>query len=160
MKQISALLVCVFFTVLVVMGSMTSLHAVEPNEVLSDPKLEERARVLSKEFRCLVCQNQSIDDSDASLAKDLRVLIRDRLSKGDTNQQVIDFVVGRYGEFVLLKPAFKPHTYILWIGPFLILLVGITGVVLLIKRQKAVPKAQKPKPLSASEKARLKKILK
>lgn len=156
MKQVSAL----FVVLLLVLGSVPSLQAVEPDEVLSNPKLEERARLLSKEFRCLVCQNQSIDDSDASLAKDLRVLIRDRLSKGDSDQQVIDFVVGRYGEFVLLKPAFKPHTYILWFGPFLILIAGIFGVVLLIKRQKSAQKAPATKPLSASEKAKLKKILK
>ena len=91
--------------------------AVQPDEVLSDPALEVRARALSKELRCLVCQNQSIDDSAAPLARDLRVLVRERLTEGDSDQQVVDFVVDRYGEFVLLRPRFNWHTALLWLTP-------------------------------------------
>src|SRR3712207_8979634 len=98
--------------------------AVQPNEVLPDPALERRARDISAGLRCLVCQNQSIDDSDAPLAKDLRVLVRERLQSGDSDRQVRDFVVQRYGEFVLLKPAFGLHTALLWLGPLLVLSAG------------------------------------
>ena len=91
--------------------------AVEPDEVLSDPVLEVRARALSKELRCMVCQNQSIDDSEAPLARDLRILVRERLQAGDSDRQVIDFLVARYGEFVLLRPRFSSHTALLWLGP-------------------------------------------
>ena len=97
---------------------------VQPDEVLPDPTLEARARALSKELRCMVCQNQSIDDSDAPLARDLRVLVRERLQAGDSDQQVIDFLVARYGEFVLLKPRFSWHTALLWLAPPALLLVG------------------------------------
>ncbi|MEO1205719.1 MAG: cytochrome c-type biogenesis protein [Pseudomonadota bacterium] len=99
--------------------------AVQPDEVLKDQKLEQRARELSAELRCLVCQNQSIDDSDAPLARDLRLLVRERLQEGDTNTQVLDFVVERYGEFVLLKPPFAVHTLILWLGPLIVLIGAI-----------------------------------
>src|SRR5438309_148051 len=98
--------------------------AVQPDEVLSDAGLETRARALSRELRCMVCQNQSIDDSDAPLARDLRVLVRERLQAGDTDQQVIDFLTARYGEFVLLRPRFSWHTAVLWLGPAAMLLVG------------------------------------
>src|SRR6476469_8496496 len=98
--------------------------AVQPDEVLSDPKLESRARALSKELRCMVCQNQSIDDSDAPLARDLRLLVRERIAAGDSDSKVIDFLVARYGEFVLLKPRFNPHTLLLWLVPPLALLGG------------------------------------
>lgn len=100
-------------------------HAVKPDEVLSDPKLEQRARHLSAGLRCLVCQNQSIDDSDAPLAADLRRVVRERLQANDTDQQVIDFVVSRYGDFVLLKPPLKPSTLILWLSPLLVLAGGV-----------------------------------
>lgn len=99
-------------------------HAVQPDEILSDAKLEQRARDLSTGFRCLVCQNQSIDESDAPLAKDLRVLIREHLTKGDTDAQIKDFVVARYGEFVLLKPRLTASTATLWATPFLVILAG------------------------------------
>src|SRR5512145_251009 len=98
--------------------------AVQPDEVLSDPALEGRARHLSKELRCMVCQNQSIDDSDAPLARDLRILVRDRLKAGDNDSQVIDFLVARYGEFVLLKPRFQWHTAVLWMAPPVLLVLG------------------------------------
>jgi len=113
-----------------------SANAVNPDERLSDPQLEERARIISKELRCLVCQNQSIDDSDAALARDLRILVRERLSAGDSDTQVLDYVVGRYGEFVLLKPRLGLHTIILWSLPFILVLFGIlAGRALFQKRE-------------------------
>src|SRR4051795_8151046 len=105
--------------------------AVQPDEVLPDATLEARARALSKELRCMVCQNQSIDDSDAPLARDLRILVRDRLKAGDSDTQVIDFLVARYGEFVLLKPRFSLHTALLWLGPLAVLLIGAFGIFML-----------------------------
>jgi cytochrome c-type biogenesis protein CcmH len=100
-------------------------YAVQPDEVLPDTRLETRARSLSEGFRCLVCQNQSIDESEASLARDLRILIRERLTKGDSDQQITDFVVARYGDYVLLKPRLTAHTAILWATPFLIIIAGL-----------------------------------
>lgn len=102
--------------------------AVQPDEMLKDPSLEARARELSRELRCMVCQNQSIDDSEAPLARDLRLLVRERLTKGDTDQQVLDFLVARYGEFVLLKPPIEGRTIILWTLPPLALLAGAIGL--------------------------------
>ena len=99
-------------------------RAVQPDEMLRDPALETRARNLSRELRCMVCQNQSIDDSDAPLARDLRLLVRERIATGDSDSQVIDFLVARYGEFVLLKPRFTPHTLLLWLLPPLALIGG------------------------------------
>jgi cytochrome c-type biogenesis protein CcmH len=137
--------------------SLPVAYAVQPDEVLSDPALEARARELSAQMRCLVCQNQSIDDSDAPLAKDLRVLIRDRLVKGETNEQVVDYLVSRYGEFVLLKPRLNAQTVLLWAGPFAILLLGAT--VLFIRRRKGALVAVPEQALSDDEKTRLKDIL-
>ena len=111
--------------------------AVLPDEVLRDPALEARARDLSKELRCMVCQNQSIDDSDAPLARDLRLLVRERITKGDSNGQVIDYLVARYGEFVLLKPRFAWHTLVLWIAPFAILIFGGLGIAVMLRRRSA-----------------------
>ena len=108
-------------------------YAVQPDEILADPKLEQRARDLSTGFRCLVCQNQSIDESDAPLAKDLRILIREHLTKGDSDAEIRDFVVARYGEFVLLKPRFTVSTAILWATPFLII---IAGFMVILRRRK------------------------
>ncbi len=99
-------------------------YAVQPDEIMSDPAKEARARDLSRELRCMVCQNQSIDDSDAPLARDLRLLVRERIATGDSDSQVIDFLVARYGEFVLLKPRFTPHTLLLWLLPPLALIGG------------------------------------
>ncbi len=107
-----------------VMLSPFQAMAVEPDEILSDPKLEARAREVSVNLRCLVCQNQSIDDSNAALAKDLRVLVRERLTKGDTNEQVISYIVDRFGEYVLLKPRMALHTMVLWFGPLALLLLA------------------------------------
>ena len=134
-------------------------RAVEPDEILSDPKLEERARDISAELRCLVCQNQSIDDSDAPLAKDLRILVRERLAEGDSDGQVIDFVVARYGEFVLLNPRFAPHTYLLWLGPPLILLIAVIAMIGVYRRRDPASKEDQATALSAAEKRKLKKLL-
>lgn len=134
--------------------------AVNPDEVLKDPELESRARDISKGLRCLVCQNQSIDDSDASLAKDLRVLVRERLLEGDTNEEVVDYVVSRYGDFVLLKPPFNMATLALWVGPFLLITGGLVAIILFFRRRSgAVGTTATPAPLSAEEKRRLDEIL-
>jgi len=130
-------------------------HAVEPEEMLSDPKLEARARAISAGLRCLVCQNESIDDSNAALAHDIRVLVRERLLAGDSDQQIRDFLVARYGNFVLLKPPFEPGTYLLWLTPLLLLLGGGGGIYLNARRK--VPAA--PAELTAAEKARLAAIV-
>ncbi|MDK9697743.1 MAG: cytochrome c-type biogenesis protein CcmH [Siculibacillus sp.] len=132
--------------------------AVQPDEMLSDPKLEARARGLSGELRCLVCQNQSIDDSDAPLAKDLRLLVRDRIEKGDSDTQVLDYLVARYGEFVLLRPRFNAQTAILWTLPFAVLILGAAGIFVALRRRSARTGAVEA-PLTAEEKARLDEIL-
>ncbi|MEO0496332.1 MAG: cytochrome c-type biogenesis protein [Pseudomonadota bacterium] len=111
--------------VIAMMFAASPVWALNPDERLADPVLEERARVLSKELRCLVCQNQSIDDSDADLARDLRVVVRERLTEGDTNAQVLDYLVARYGEWVLLKPRLGLHTMLLWVLPGLLLVGAI-----------------------------------
>lgn len=129
-------------------------HAVTPGEVLSDPALEKRARTLSAELRCLVCQNQSIDDSNAELARDLRLLVRERLVAGDSDEDVINYVVSRYGEFVLLKPRFNANTLLLWGAPLAVFLIGAVAAVMTLRgRQKSVPAA-----LSAEEKAELERL--
>jgi len=127
--------------------------AVTPDEMLKDPALEARARHLSQELRCMVCQNQSIDDSEAPLAHDLRVLVRDRLTAGDSDRQVLDFLVARYGEFVLLKPRFEPRTLLLWGLPPLALIAGVVGLFVALRRRKSV--TTEPVPLSAAEQRRL-----
>jgi cytochrome c-type biogenesis protein CcmH len=131
--------------------------AVQPDEVLDDPALEGRARALSAGLRCLVCQNQSIDDSDAPLAKDLRVLVRERLKAGDSDEESIDFVVSRYGEFILLKPRLLPQTWALWFATPLVLLVALGVILFSYRRRKALAKS--PKPLTANEKRRLKRLV-
>lgn len=134
------------------------LRAVESKEMLADPTLEARARVLSKDLRCMVCQNQSIDDSEAPLAHDLRVLVRERLKAGDSDVQVIDFLVARYGEFVLLKPRLSWHTAALWGLPPAVLLIGIGMIVLVIRRRRTAPAAETAN-LTAAEEARLSDLL-
>jgi cytochrome c-type biogenesis protein CcmH len=129
--------------------------AVQPDEVLHDPTLEARARALSRELRCMVCQNQSIDDSDAPLARDLRLLVRERLQAGDSDAQVLDFLVVRYGEFVLLKPRASLHTALLWGAPFGVLLLG--GVVIFVTMRRR--RAQNLTMLDADEERRLDKLL-
>jgi cytochrome c-type biogenesis protein CcmH len=143
-------------------------YAVLPSEILADPVLEARARDISKGLRCLVCQNQSIDDSDAGLAKDLRVLVRDRLTVGDSNDQVVEFVVSRYGDFVLLRPPFMMSTLALWLGPVVIGGGGLLAVFLFFRRSRRVvttgkpgtaTAANRPAPLSDDEKRRLDALL-
>src|SRR5262249_7161449 len=135
--------------------------AVEPDEVLSDPALEVRARALSKELRCMVCQNQSIDDSEAPLARDLRILVRERLQAGDSDLRVIDFLVARYGEFVLLRPRFAWHTALLWFGPATLLIAGACGVLVLARRYRAnFPRTNGEQGgLTAAEATRVSEIL-
>jgi cytochrome c-type biogenesis protein CcmH len=113
---------------------LTLAHAVEPDEKLADPVLEARARSLTAQLRCVVCQNQTVDDSDAPLAKDLRVIVRERLVAGDSDQQVLDFIVARYGKFVLLKPPFEGDTIALWFGPIVLLLAGLALAFFYIRR--------------------------
>ena len=108
--------------------------AVMPDEVLNDPALEQRARIISQDVRCLICQNQSIDDSNAPLAKDLRLIVRERLKQGDSNEQVFQYLVARYGNFVLLKPPVEADTYLLWATPFVLLLTAL-GIAALYLRQ-------------------------
>lgn len=131
--------------------------AVEPDEILADPQLEERAREVGKGLRCLVCQNQSIDESDADLARDLRVIVRERLVAGDSNDEVVEYVVSRYGDFVLLKPPLKPYTWALWFGPLAILIAAILAAVAFYRGRRGQP--ERPAPLSAAEERRLKKLL-
>jgi cytochrome c-type biogenesis protein CcmH len=132
-----------------------SAGAVQPDEVLKDPRLEERARHISADLRCLVCQNQSIDDSDAPLAKDLRVLVRERLVAGETDAAVRDFVVQRYGEFVLLKPVFRLHTALLWLAPVLVLAAGAFGAFRALRRRRG----DAPAPLTPEERSALETVL-
>lgn len=131
--------------------------AVLPQEQLADPKLEARARHIGSELRCVVCQNQSIDDSDAALAGDLRVLLRERLMAGDTDQQVVDYMVARYGTFVLLKPPLDAQTAALWLGPFAALALGGIGVGLYLRQRKAAFSPASD-PLTAAEQERLNQL--
>ncbi|MBG1232442.1 cytochrome c-type biogenesis protein [Aestuariivirga litoralis] len=122
------------FLALTMMLAAVPAHAVMPDEMLKDPALEARARVIGQELRCLVCQNQSIDDSDATLARDLRVLVRERISAGDSDAKVLDFVVQRYGNYVLLKPPVQGNTLLLWFLPFGLMALGL-GLALIYLRQ-------------------------
>ncbi len=129
--------------------------AVQPDEILPDSKLEQRAREISTGIRCMVCQNENIDDSNAPLARDLRILVRDRLKKGDSDDQVRDYLVARYGDFVLLKPPFKPETLLLWITPVFVLLGA--GVFTVMRMRNG--RLAKPSALSAAERAELERIV-
>jgi cytochrome c-type biogenesis protein CcmH len=131
--------------------------AVQPDEILTDASLEARARALSRDLRCMVCQNQSIDDSDAPLARDLRVLVRERLTAGDSDPQVVNFLVARYGEFVLLKPRFEWHTAALWLTPAVALIAGAIAMVAAIRRRRAAPAAAPP--LTPDEERRLAEMI-
>jgi cytochrome c-type biogenesis protein CcmH len=124
--------------------------AVQPDEMMKDPALEARARALSSELRCLVCQNESIDDSEAPLARDIRILIRERIGKGESNDAVRDYLVSRYGDFILLKPPFKPETLILWLSPVLVLSLGVSAALFAHRRAPSATPA-----LTAEEEARL-----
>jgi len=130
--------------------SLTPALAVQPDEMMKDPALEARARTLSEELRCLVCQNQSIDDSDAPLARDIRVLIRQRIASGESNDAVRSYLVSRYGDFILLKPPFKPETVLLWLSPALVLGAGLAAALF---ARRGGPRSTPP--LSAEEEARL-----
>ena len=141
--------------------------AVNPDEVLSDPVMENRAREISRGLRCLVGQNQSIDDSDADLAKDLRIIVRERLTAGDSDAQVVDFVVSRYGDYVLLKPPFKLATLVLWLGPAAIAGGGLIAVLMFFRRRRTGESAvqpaavlTRPPPLSDEENRRIEELLK
>ena len=131
--------------------------AMQPDDVLADPALEARARVISEGLRCLVCQNQSIDDSEAPLAKDLRLLVRERIKAGDSDQEVVDFIVARYGEFVLLKPRFEPRTLLLWFATPAVFLLALLLIALAYRRRKIAP--EQPAPLNVNEQQRLKNLL-
>ena len=133
-------------------------RAVQPGEALGDPALEARAREIGKELRCLVCQNQSIDESDADLARDLRVLVRERLQAGDSDGQVVDYVVSRYGDFVLLRPPLKPTTYALWFGPALILSLAVIAMIFYY-RERARQGVNAAGPLSSADEERLARVL-
>jgi cytochrome c-type biogenesis protein CcmH len=150
------LLASFFFLLFLLLVSLP-LRAVEVNEMLADPALEARARTLSKELRCMVCQNQSIDDSEAPLAHDLRILVRERLKAGDSDAQVLDFLVARYGEFVLLRPRLAWHNAALWGLPPAILLLGIVTIVVVIRRRRQAP--AEAANLTAAEEARLSELL-
>ncbi|MDH3240366.1 MAG: cytochrome c-type biogenesis protein CcmH [Alphaproteobacteria bacterium] len=139
------------------MAPPSAALAVQPDEVLADAKLESRARNLSKHLRCLVCQNQSIDDSDAGLARDLRILVRERLKAGDTDEEVLAFLVARYGDFVLLKPPVKPTTWLLWFGPFAVFAVAGLGIWAASRRK--APAAAPAEPLDAAERQKLATLL-
>jgi cytochrome c-type biogenesis protein CcmH len=136
---------------------LSSAHAVQPDEIMSDPAKEARARDLSRELRCMVCQNQSIDDSEAPLARDLRLLVRERIAAGDSNSQVIDFLVARYGEFVLLRPRFERQTLLLWLVPPLVLVAG--GLTLWMQSRRRPKVGAGPAPLTVDEEARLRQLM-
>jgi cytochrome c-type biogenesis protein CcmH len=147
------------FMLLVALFAPSPLWAVEPDEMLSDPTLEARARALSKELRCMVCQNESIDDSGAPLAHDLRVLVRDRIKAGDSDRQVLDFLVARYGEFVLLRPRLSWHTVALWGLPPAVLLIGGVVILMDLRRRRTAQAEEEKANLSVAEEARLAELL-
>ncbi|MGR9169036.1 cytochrome c-type biogenesis protein [Rhizobium sp. KDH_Rht_773_N] len=142
--------------ILVVLFAPMSAFAVNPDEVLADPALEARARALSAELRCMVCQNQSIDDSNADLARDLRLLVRERITDGDTDEEVLDYIVSRYGEFVLLKPRVSLRTLLLWGAPVLLILAGGVSLIVFARRRAGKPTGSK---LTDEEQARLAELL-
>ena len=147
---------------LALLAAVQPALAVQPDEILADPALEARARVLSQELRCMVCQNQSIDDSDAPLARDLRLLVRERLTAGDSDRQVLDFLVQRYGDFVLLRPPFNWHTALLWLlGPLVLVGAGF-GLIRMMRRPASQPGGEDDAPaapLTESEARRLHDLL-
>lgn len=140
----------------IIFAALSEVHAVLPDEVLQDPALEARARDISSHLRCLVCQNESVDDSNAPLARDLRILVRERLKAGDSDRQVVDFLVARYGEFVLLKPRLNEETVLLWLAPLFIIVIAGGAIFWRVRRHKH----NKLMPLSEAEKKRLEQILK
>src|SRR5689334_720108 len=157
MRKLIAILAVLLLAVL----AAPAAHAVQPDEIMADPVKEARARELSRELRCMVCQNQSIDDSDAPLARDLRLLVRERIATGDSDSQVIDFLVARYGEFVLLKPRFTPHTLLLWLLPPLALIGGGLALWFYSRRRSNAGSTADPSllHLTEDEEARLQRLL-
>jgi cytochrome c-type biogenesis protein CcmH len=153
-------IVILAFAIAMMTGSPVA-YAVQPDEIMADPVKESRARDLSRELRCMVCQNQSIDDSEAPLARDLRLLVRERIAAGDSNAQVIDFLVARYGEFVLLKPRLNPHTWLLWLLPPLALAGGTFALWTHGRRRAKSTAAQDDSvlKLTADEEARLERLI-
>ena len=153
-------LIAILF-VLTVIFAASAARAVQPDEIMSDPVKESRARDLSRELRCMVCQNQSIDDSEAPLARDLRLLVRERIAAGDSDAQVIDFLVVRYGEFVLLKPRLKPHTLLLWLLPPLALAGGGLALWMHSRRRSrsAAAEDQSLVKLTSEEETRLQRLI-
>jgi cytochrome c-type biogenesis protein CcmH len=135
----------------------SAAHAVQPDEILPDPRLEARARTLSAELRCMVCQNQSIDDSDAPLARDIRLLVREKLKAGESDKAIIGFLVARYGNFILLKPPFNAETALLWLAPAAVLALGAIVAWLAWRRSTRFNRA--PPPLSPADRDRLEAIL-
>lgn len=145
-----------FFLFVALLLPTDGARAVQPDEILKNPVLESRARDLSRQLRCMVCQNQSIDDSDAPLARDLRLLVRERLTAGDSDAQVLDFLVARYGQFVLLSPRFSASTVLLWAAPFIVLLVGgLLAFIALRGRRAVVP----DRGLTPEEERRLEQLI-
>ena len=147
----------VFLVALALLGA-TPLHAVQVDEILPDAKLEARARAISHDLRCMVCQNQSIDDSEAPLARDLRLLVRERLKAGDSDAQVVDYLVARYGEFVLLNPRVSWHTAILWGAPLTILILGLFTIGFSVLRRSGGPALPEVAALSEGERLKLNAI--
>ncbi len=145
-------------TILLMMVLAVPVFAVQPDEMLHDPAMEERARDISADLRCLVCQNQSIDDSDAPLARDLRILVRERLLAGDTNQEAVAYIVDRYGDYVLLKPPFNVQTLLLWAAPLGALVIGTAIVVVFMRRRSSAPVAVS-EALTQEEQDRLKDLM-
>jgi cytochrome c-type biogenesis protein CcmH len=145
-----------FLLVLALMMAAAPAFAVNPDEMLTDPALEARARTLSAELRCMVCQNQSIDDSNADLAKDLRLLVRERITDGDSDEQVLNYIVSRYGEFVLLKPRFSLRTLLLWGAPVLLILAGGVSLIVFARKRAGKPTGSK---LTDEEQAKLAELL-
>ncbi|WGF88799.1 cytochrome c-type biogenesis protein [Marinivivus vitaminiproducens] len=136
-----------------------AMAATGADELLTDPAKEARAREITRELRCVVCPNQSIDDSDADIARDLRLLVREQVSAGRSNQEIMAYVVDRYGDYVLLDPPFRPGTWILWLGPFVVLALGGLGIVVFLRRSRDGADPMAPQPLSASEQQRLQDLL-
>jgi cytochrome c-type biogenesis protein CcmH len=153
--------ILLFVVAVLALAGTAPAWAVQPDEIMSNPALETRARDLSRELRCMVCQNQSIDDSDAPLARDLRLLVRERIAAGDSDGQVIDFLVARYGEFVLLKPRFNPHTLLLWLLPPLALVGGGLALWTYSRRRSKFPGAEDQGllTLTAEEEARIERLI-
>ena len=147
-----------FLVVVLALFGATPLYAVQVDEILPDAKLEARARAISHDLRCMVCQNQSIDDSEAPLARDLRLLVRERLKAGDSDTQVVDYMVARYGEFVLLRPRMSWHTAILWAAPLAILIIGVFAIVFSVLRRSARPGLPETEALTEGEKLKLNAI--